>query len=221
MLRRAAEIVDRAMASSLEAVREGASERAAAIAAYTTALTLGADNSWMSIVASGDRTTSIHGTLHDRRLQAGDLVHIELAPQVNGYSARIMRPAVIGRPAPEVASTARTLVQIQDLQIATMRPGVVARDVDRVAREEVLARGLRARFDNVTGYTLGYIPGIGAPRTSDFTRVFLPNAEWKLQPGMVFHMYLMARGMGFSETVLVTDSAAERLTHFPRNLPVR
>jgi Xaa-Pro dipeptidase len=38
---------------------------------------------------------------------------------------------------------------------------------------------------------------------------------------MVFHMYTGARGMAFSETVLVTDAGAERLTRLERCLFVR
>jgi len=35
---------------------------------------------------------------------------------------------------------------------------------------------------------------------------------------MVFHMYTSARGVSFSETVLVTDAGAERLTKLERRL---
>jgi Xaa-Pro aminopeptidase len=56
------------------------------------------------------------------------------------------------------------------------------------------------------------------PRSSDFTRTFLPTAAWSLEPGMVFHMYTGARGMAFSETVLVTERGPERLTRLERRL---
>jgi Xaa-Pro dipeptidase len=35
---------------------------------------------------------------------------------------------------------------------------------------------------------------------------------------MVFHSYVLARGFGMSETILVTDTGHERLTRFPRCL---
>ena len=92
-----------------------------------------------------------------------------------------------------------------------MKPGAVARDVDRICREAVLAAGLRDRYENATGYTLGYYAP-WSPRTSDFTRLFIPTADWVLEPGMVFHMYVSAMGLAFSETVAVTESGAERLT---------
>ena len=58
-----------------------------------------------------------------------------------------------------------------------------------------------------------------APRTSDFTRLFTAEADWRLEAGMVFHMYASAdAGVAFSETVLVTDGSPERLTRTERRL---
>jgi hypothetical protein len=35
---------------------------------------------------------------------------------------------------------------------------------------------------------------------------------------MVFHMYTVAKGLAFSETFLVTDTAGERLTRAQRSI---
>jgi len=35
---------------------------------------------------------------------------------------------------------------------------------------------------------------------------------------MVFHTYVLARGFGMSETILVTGTGHQRLTNFPRQL---
>jgi Xaa-Pro dipeptidase len=220
-LRRAAGIADRAMREAVDAVGEGVSEREAAIAASRAFLLLGADTARTGPITAGRRSGTLHGLLGDHTLSRGEILHMELVPSVNGYSARLMRPTVIGPPSAEQADTAARLVEIQDEQIATMKPGAVARDVDHVCRERVLAAGLRESYDNFTGYTLGYYGATHPPRTSDFTRAFVPTAEWVLEPGMVFHMYTGARGMAFSETVLVTDGGATRLTHLERRLFVR
>jgi len=158
--------------------------------------------------------------LGDHRLQRGDILHMELVPQVRGYSARIMRPTVIGAPSANQADAARRLVEIQDRQLAAMKPGAVAGEVDRICRDGVLAAKLEDRYENATGYTLGYYAP-WSPRTSDFTRLFIPTASWVLEGGMVFHMYVSAAGLSFSETVLVTEGGAERLTQSERVLFVR
>lgn len=220
-LRQAAAIADQAMREAVAAAGEGRNERDAAAAASLAFLRLGADTGRTGPITSGRRSGSLHGSLGDHRLVAGDLLHMELVPSVHGYSARLMRPTVVGLPSPERDETARLLVAIQDEQIAAMTPGALARDVDRICREQVLKAGLRDTYDNVTGYTLGYYGTPLPPRTSDFTRAFLPTAEWTLEAGMVFHMYTGARGMAFSETVLVTPGGPDRLTRLERRLFVR
>ena len=219
-LRQAATIADRAMAAAVGAAGEGKNEREAAAAASRVFLELGADTGRAGVITSGTRASSLHGVLGSHRLERGDILHMELVPQVHGYSARIMRPTVIGVPSAPQIDAARTLLDIQDRQIAAMKPGAAAADVDRLGRDGVLAANLRDRYDNATGYTLGYYAP-WSPRTSDFTRLFIPTATWALEPGMVFHMYVSALGLAFSETVLVTDAGAERLTRTERALFVR
>src|SRR5262249_61643344 len=101
------------------------------------------------------------------------------------------------------------------------KPGAVARDVDHVCRARLLSAGLRESYDNFTASTLGYYGATHPPRTSDFTRAFVPTAAWVLEPAMVFHMYTGARGMAFSETVLVTEGGPDRLTRLERPLFAR
>src|SRR5262249_25442347 len=151
---------------------------AAAAAAF---LRLGADTGRTGPITAGRRSGTLHGALGDHRLTAGDLLHMELVPSVRGYSARLMRPTVIGAPTGEQAAAARTLIAVQDEQIAAMRPGALARDVDRIARDGVLKAGLRDSYENFIGYTLGYYGAVLPPRTSDFTRGFLPTADWMLE----------------------------------------
>lgn len=109
------------------------------------------------------------------------------------------------------------LIQIQNQQFAAMKPGVIGRDVDKIAREQLEA-GLCERYRNHTGYTLGHH---AQPRTSDLTRIFTPIADWELVPGMVFHMFLSIKGVSLGETILVTDSGVERLTKTERKMFVK
>jgi Xaa-Pro dipeptidase len=47
---------------------------------------------------------------------------------------------------------------------------------------------------------------------------FTPNANWRLETGMVFHMYVSAGGIAFSETVMVGSDGSRRLTQTPRQI---
>lgn len=216
-MRKSATIADSAMAAVVAQAGPGRSARDAARTAAEVYYREGADNGFVGPVTAVRGTAFLHPRLTDDPLGDGDVLHTELIPRVHGYSARIMRPTVIGPPTPEQQEAADLLVEVQDRQIAAMRPGVPASVVDAVLREGLRAAGLAAELDNVSGYTLGlYMPW--TPRTSDFTGIFLPDAEWPMESGMTFHMYAAAEGLGFSETVLVTEDGPERLTRSERRL---
>jgi Xaa-Pro dipeptidase len=217
VLRRASAIADAAMLRAVAAIRPSGTERDAAVAASAAFVELGADTGACGPITSGVGTGFLHGHLHDRPLAPHDVVHMELTPRVDGYSARLMRPAVVGDILSRHQDVAAMLIGLQDRQITAMRTGAAARDIDAIMRQGLLGAGLRTRFDNITGYTLGFYHRAG-PRTSDFTRVFAPNADYALESGMVFHVYAAADGLAFSETVLVTPDGGSRLTRLPRQV---
>lgn len=214
-LEQCSRICDVATIAGIEAAAAGVPERDVAAAIYAAALKAGADNTRMVLMQSGPRSSTLHGAMGSRTLADGDLLHIEMVPHLRGYTARLMRPVSIGKPTKEQLSAAHQLVELQDRQFAAMVPGALAADVDRIVREGVLRAGLAEAYTNVSGYTLGLV---AIPRTSDFTRVFVPNATWRLEENMVFHMYTMAQGMAFSETIQVTAQGGRRLTQLKREL---
>lgn len=220
LLRRAAAIADEALRRAAAACVLGATQRTAARVAMDTFVELGADPSPPGPITVGRGWDFLHGHLGDAPLARGDVVHMELTPRIAGYSARVMRCVPVGPAEPALERAAATLARLQDRQIAAMCPGAVAHEIDGILREGVLGAGLRPGYDNITGYTLGHYAPAG-PRTSDFTRIFHPGATWRLEPGMVFHMYASGGGASLSETVLVTESGPELLTgRLPRGLIV-
>jgi Xaa-Pro dipeptidase len=217
ILRGAAMIADQALRQTIASAREGADGPAMRRAAQAAFGELGADFGRVGVISIGRGWDFLHVDIGRRKLSRGDVLHIEVVPKVSSYVAKVMRSTVIGSATAEQRRAAALLAAAQDSQMAAMRPGMLARDVDAIAREAVLATGLRSEFDNITGYTLGLNVDAN-PRISEFTRTFHPHAEWVLESGMVFHMYISAQGLAFSETVLVTDKGAERLTRLEREV---
>lgn len=217
LLRRAAAIADKAIAAAVPACRSGASQRDAMAAAMNCYLVNGADPGPAGPITAGQGWDFLHRHTSDAPLERGAIVHLELTPRINGYSGRIMRCVVVGGASPEQHDTAGRIRALQDEQIAAMRPGAAANEIDALLREPMLRDGLRPSFDNISGYTLGYYHPAG-PHTSDFTCCFHPAADWRIEAGMVFHMYASAQGVSFSETVLVNADGPERLTQTPRVL---
>lgn len=213
----AAAIADKAMRAIVQGARAGSSTRAAAATAAATFLLEGADSGETGpiIKASGNHEF-LHGAFKGELLSTGDILHVELIPRVGGYGARLMRPILIGGATANLRDIATQIVTLQDEQIAAMKPGVSAHEVDAIVRNGLTSLGLRPRYDNVTAYTLGLYTR--TPRTSDFSRVFLPNANWQLEEGMVFHVYATAARLGFSETIVVTPEGGRRLTATDRQI---
>jgi Xaa-Pro dipeptidase len=147
---RAAKIADKAMAAIGARAQPGLSPRAAAAIASACFLESGADTGETGPIVPGvSNLEFLHGVITDRPLVDGDILHVELVPKVRNYSARLMRPVLIGDDRCELAPLARRLVELQDRQFEAMRPGALACDVDAVLREAVLAEGLRPACDNV------------------------------------------------------------------------
>jgi Xaa-Pro aminopeptidase len=217
LLRRVAAIADKAITLAVGVCRPGVSQRDVAASAVACYLANGADPGPAGPITAGQGWDFLHRHLSDVPLGAGDAVHLELTPRINGYSARIMRCAVVGGASTEQRATADRIRALQDAQIAAMHPGAQARDIDALLREPMLRDGLRPTFDNISGYTLGYYHPASL-HTSDFTRCFHPAADWRLEAGMVFHMYASAQGLSLSDTILVTADGPERLTQTPRVL---
>jgi len=217
LLRRASAIADEALRRAALACVTGNTHRTVAQVAQVAFLELGADPGPPGPISAARGWDFLHAHMETARLASGDVVHIELTPRIAGYSARVMRCVAVGMPDPALVTATAQLAALQDTQIAAMQPGARADDVDALLRDGLIAAGLRRDFDNITGYTLG-LYAAATPRTSDFTRIFHPGATWRLEPGMVFHMYVSAAGASLSETVLVTTQGPERLTHTARTV---
>lgn len=220
LIAKAASIADSVMAQVVAVAAEpGFTTTEAAAIGAAAFLRQGADTGETGpIVRASGSHEFLHGLYRSDELLAGDILHVELIPTVERYSARMMRPLVIGQPSDRQRKVGEELVRLQDAQIAAMKPRVLASDVDRIVRQGVLDAGLRAEYTNVSAYTLGLY--IRTPRSSDFSRVFLPDQHWPLEENMVFHVYTTAEGMGFSESVVVTPQGGRRLTQTPRRILV-
>ncbi|BAB52576.1 M24 family metallopeptidase [Mesorhizobium japonicum] len=218
VVRRAAQAAMSAMQSAVDAVETGVSERKLAAAVYSGLVFGGGEVGVDCVITSGERTFELHGSHTDRRVQAGDQVYFELTGSVDWYLARCMRAVINGTPTDAQRRVAESIILVQDAGIARMKVGAVAGDVDRFMRHGLLATGARESYTNRTAYSLGLN---NKPSAGEFERELVPGAEWTFEAGMVFHVLMMAQGIGFSETVLITDNGPERLTTMERKLFAR
>jgi len=212
--RQAARAAEAGMQAGIEAASQGSTEREMAAAICAAMIRAGSDLPGPGVLSSGERAFHLHGGYSDRVLERGDVVQLECTPNVRHYHARFMRPMKVGVATDEDQRTVERLIRIQDAAIAAVAPGVAAAVPDAIYRDGVLSAGLRDSYTNKTFYSVGLLlqPNGGEPLEA------APGSDWHFEPGMVFHTYVLARGFGMSETIVITESGIERLTNFPRQL---
>jgi Xaa-Pro aminopeptidase len=132
----------------------------------------------------------------------------------DGYCVDLTRTVELGRGGvPELRRIFDAVAEAQSAAIGCVRPGVLASDVDRAARDALARHGLLEAFGHGTGHGLGLEvheePRIGRPTAG------APDVP--LEPGMVFTVEPGAYVEGFAgvrieDDVLVTGDGCEVLT---------
>ena len=129
------------------------------------------------------------------------------------YRSDLTRVLVTGRISPKLERIYRVVLKAQLKAIAAIRPGVVAADVDRVARDVIADAGFGRYFGHGLGHGLG-LEVHEAPRLA-------VNQKTVLKPGMVVTVepgiYLPGwGGVRIEDDVLVTRTGHEVLTAVPK-----
>ena len=163
-LRRAGRYADIGLRAALETARPGVSERELAAEVEHAMRRAGSDYpSIPTELASGPRSVFGHGTPSHRRLEAGDLVHVEIGGVEARYNAVGLQTFCVGGAAPPAAG-----VRLYDVALLCLRagldaihPGVEAHAVEAPALEILRDAGLGEVFKMRFGYGVG----IGYPPT--------------------------------------------------------
>jgi Xaa-Pro dipeptidase len=216
-LRQAAAAAQVAVEAGIAAAEPGRTEADLAVEIFRALVRLGSDRPDLGVIASGERVLLSHGRFTQRRLEAGDPVRFEPTARIAKYNGRFMRTVYLGRPPTEVERTSVVVAEALEAAIDRIRPGAVAAEVDRAARARLAKDGLS--ISHRSGYSMGIL---FVPTPTEWRRDLLPDVTWALEPGMVFHVILLApSGVGHSEMVLVTKEGHELLTHLDRRLFVK
>jgi Xaa-Pro dipeptidase len=221
-IRAGARICERGMRAGVEASREGTNENEVAAAIIAELVRSGGEYAGLPpFITSGPRSSLCHATWAGRRFGSGDVLAYELPGVVKRYAAALFRIGVVGPPDEEVKRRAAASIEALESVIAAMKPGVTSDAVHRVTRGVFEKYGYAHLFGHRTGYSVGinYPPDWGEGHIMSIWA----GDERPLRTGMTFHLVPGLFDLGkhlinISETVLVTETGCEPLTHFPREL---
>lgn len=169
------------------------------------------------IVASGPNSASPHHHTGHRVIERGDAVVMDFGATYEGYFSDLTRTPIAGEAHPELVKIYDVVLEAQQAAYEAIRPGVACQEVDRAARRVITEHGYGEYFIHRLGH------GIGLTGHED--PYLVEGNEELLQPGMVMSdepgIYVPDRwGVRIEDTVVVTETGAERYNHVPRELTV-
>ena len=173
------------------------------------------DAAFPSIVAVGSRGALPHAVPTRKRIGDDDFVLVDWGANEGLYRSDLTRVLVVGKISPKFERIYRIVLEAQIRAIAAVRPGVLAHDVDNVARAFIAKAGFGRRFRHGLGHGLGML-------VHEEPRLAVKN-QTILRPGMVVTVepgiYLPGwGGIRIEDDILVTRSGHEVLTHAPKRL---
>ena len=216
-LRRAIAASETALAATLAAAVEGMSETDFAARLMAEMLAAGADGfSFDPIVLSGGVSADPHGSPSpERRLTRGEPLLVDFGAASGGYFADITRTFFVGEASAAHRDIHAAVEEANALGRRLAAPGVTLDEIDRRVAQSLRASGYPDLVLTKTGHGLGL-------DVHEAPQVMIGNMT-EIEPGMVFTiepgLYRAGEiGVRIEDDVVATETGAESLTIFPREL---
>lgn len=200
-----------------ELIRPGATAHEIATEALYTMLRAGAGGTstpvWVNV---GIETCMLHGRQSPKPLEHGELVIVDLTPQVEGYCANLARTFVLGDPDDRQQSLMDAYLEAREAAREAMRPGATVGQLDGRAGEVLARHGL----DQYQVYGIGHGLGLRFEETPAPT-IIPPHRNVPLRAGMTVtlgHTVLAIPGFGgvrFEDVYRVTPEGGQVLHDHP------
>lgn len=223
LMRRATARADRALQNILPHVKRGVTELDIARLLNIELRKLSGEDelSFATIVASGQNGDTPHATPGNRKIKRGDLVTIDYGLVYQGYHTDTTRTIIVGRLESRAQKLFDTVLAAQQTAQQAARPGMTGCDIDKIARDIILAAGYREKqFPHGTGHGVGLDihekPHItSSPKFGGVPLV--PGMVFSIEPGIYDEGFT---GCRLENTVVMTETGARSLSRLPMEIRV-
>ena len=207
---------EQALAAAVEQARVGMTELELAGVLELALRRSGSDGyPFPCIVASGPNSALPHARPTERRLQEGDFLLMDFGARVGGYCSDITRTFVMGRSSEEQRELYDVVRSANERAIQAIRPGMIGRDADGVARGYIQDRG----FGDLFGHSLGHGIGLEVHESPRLARTadgpLVEGAVVTVEPGLYRPGW---GGVRIEDDVHLAVDGAQVLTRFTREL---
>lgn len=199
-------------------LKPGLTEKEIALELEYFMLKNGADGlSFETIAVSGANSSLPHGVPGRKPVAKGDFITLDYGALKNGYHSDMTRTVALGFATDEMKQVYATVLEAQNVSLATIKDGVSGFDADKAARDVIKAAGYGDYFGHGTGHGVG-VEIHELPRLSPLYMGELRAGHVvTVEPGI----YLPGKfGVRIEDMALVTAAGCENLTHCPKELIV-
>lgn len=204
--------------AGLATAKAGASELEVAAAAEYAVRVAGAEGfAFLTLCSTnGDIVRRRYATNY--RFKSGDFVFIDIGALHDGYCTEFSRSTIIGDTVTdEQRAIYQTAYTANRTMMAAIKPGVMASELDRAARDVILSSPYASYIHrHVTGSGVGVLlqerPIISDPFDGGIDESIEVGMVLNIEPG-VYHPEI--GGLRAEDLVLVTDTGYELLTPYP------
>lgn len=216
-LRKASKISELGFKAVLESIRPGMTEIQLAGIATAAMLSSGAEATGYPIwCCSGPNSIQAISRPTHRKVKTGEIIHFSIGAKVDGYSASIGRPVVLGKCPEETKRFMQVGLDAENMTIGLMKAGTHASDVAKKVHGFITEKGY--------GHTILYGPAHGCGQMECEFPFVETSSTLMLEEGMTFmvDVFLAEENMGFrwEDGIIIRDGAAEELSSYNRQLNI-
>lgn len=218
LITQAQKITDETFSYILNNIKIGRSEKEIALDMEYHIRKLGSEGvSFDFIVVSGKNSSLPHGKPSEKTINYGDLITMDFGAVIDGYRSDMTRTVAVGDISEEQQKVYNTVLMSQKKAFDVIKPGIICKTVDKVARDYIYSSGYEGCF----GHGLGHSVGIDIHENPCFNT----RCETILKEGMVLTVepgiYIENKfGVRIEDMIWVTKNKFLNLTKSDKNLVI-
>lgn len=219
MMEEAGQLVNLAVGKSLAVIQEGITEMEIDMAGNTALLQKTSTDypeATIDIIVMSPsgikRSIMPHVFSNTRKIEKGDVIIHSRQVSLNGYRAELERTVIVGTPTEEQRVALEAATEAQQRAMEFIKPGVKFSEVDEVARNVFVSKGLEKYAIHRTGHGLGVSAHEKPFLRFDHHGIVEEGMVFSIEPGI----YIPGVG-GFrhSDTVVITKDGCRPITTYP------
>jgi Xaa-Pro aminopeptidase len=222
LLRRAVAITDQTFAHVCGWVQVGMTEKEIQWEVTRKMLELGADGvAFETIVASGPNGVMPHAHASSRRIQAGELITIDMGARYKGYCADMTRTICLGEPTEiRMVELYETVLLAMKTCEAGLHAGISGKAADALARDVLAAHDLGDYYVHSTGHGIGLQihEGPSLSQRAPESMILPAGSVVTVEPGVYIPGW---SGLRIEDSGVVTENGFEVLTQSPTQLVIQ